>query len=120
MQTEDVAVSAMVVVGHSGVDLLEVVKARLYVSIRQLGYPWGPSPAVEVGTRRVHHTVERDAVAMGIAQIAALDMQGWQGYSVDGGSVSTERGQASQQGKEKAFRNFIIDLFRIIGCKGRE
>jgi hypothetical protein len=47
-------------------------------------------------------------------------MQGWQGYSVDGGSVSTERGQASQQGKEKAFRNFIIDLFRIIGCKGRE
>ena len=70
------------------------------MSIRQLGYPPGPSPAVEVGARRVHHTVERDAVAMGIAQIAALDMKGGERGGVDGGCMSAERGQASQQGKE--------------------
>ena len=90
----------MVVVGHGGIDLLEVVKTRLYVGILQLGHPWGPSPAVEVGARRVHHTVERDAVAMGIAQIAALDMKGGERGGVDGGCMSAERAQTSQQGED--------------------
>ena len=100
MQTEDIAVGTMVVVGHGGVDLLEGVEARLYVGIRQLGYPLSPSPAIEVGTRRVHYAMERDAVAMGVAQIAALDMKGGERCGVDGGSMSAERAQTSHQGED--------------------
>ena len=72
MKTEDVGKGSLRRVGNGRIELVEILQASIDMGIVGI---IAPAPGIEIRTRRVHHSMEHDGIALWIVQLIAVDMQ---------------------------------------------
>ena len=70
VQTEDGAISSLLLISDGGKHLLEIIETRCNVA--DIVSARAPTIAVEVAVGRIHHTMQDNSLTIGINQILAL------------------------------------------------
>ena len=72
VQTEDGAISSLLLISDGGKHLLEIIETRFDVGFRIIRLPLLPSPTVEVAVWRIHYAMQDNNLTIGIHQVLTL------------------------------------------------